>query len=132
MAEQTITRTHKNKNKEVVSITYRVDPEFVPKDISEICDQFIVNYCEAYGKEDWLVEQLSKTETAKAKKDRTVKAIVNGEEKEIQVKAGETYQQKCSFVSTRSAFANEFFSSIVKGTPVKESPFEIFLKKHKK
>lgn len=129
---QYTTRKTRKKDGSIQETKYRIDPTFVPEKIGDICDEFIVNYCVANGKEEWLYNELNKTETAKANKDRKVKAVVDGVKKTIEVKAGEEYQQQQSFVSLRSAFANEFFSDIIKGQSVKESAFDKFLKEYKK
>lgn len=71
---------------EEVEKKYRIDADFKPKAIDEICAEFIDNYIEANDEGEWFVEQLEKTETYK-------KGEKKGQEKEI------------SFVSIRSAFA---------------------------
>ena len=99
---------------EEVEKKYRIDADFKPKAIDEICAEFIDNYIEANDEGEWFVEQLEKTETYK-------KGEKKGQEKEI------------SFVSIRSAFANKFFPEIIKGNPTKEMSFrEKMLAKYKK
>ena len=89
MAEQTITKTHKNKDGTVVSKTYRVDPEFVPTSINDICEEFMINYVIATGNQDWLAQQYKEKEDVIAKKTTKNR------------KAGEKYQQSKSFMSIR-------------------------------
>ena len=73
-------------------VTYRIDAAFVPSDISEICLEFIENYCEANNQIDWLVDTVSKTITDKKGKKRDY-----------------------PFVNVRADFAKTFFSDIIKG-----------------
>jgi S-adenosylmethionine synthetase len=73
-------------------VTYRIDAAFVPSDISEICLEFIENYCEANNQIDWLVDTVSKTITDK-----------NGKKRDL------------PFVNLRAEFAKTFFSNIIKG-----------------
>ena len=99
---------------EEVEKKYRIDADFKPKAIDEICAEFIDNYIEANDEGEWFVKELEKTETYK-------KGEKKGQEKEI------------SFVSIRSAFANKFFPEIIKGTSATELSFrEKMLKKYKK
>lgn len=96
---------------------YRIDPDFIPTKVEEICEDFIINYCEANGKESWLEAQYTATE----KKKKKVDGVVVEEE------------QPKSFVSIRSAFMDEFFNGIRKGK--KEKPItkrEAWLAKRKK
>ena len=93
--------------KEVIK-EYHVEPSFIPKKIDEICEEFIQNYCEANGKEDWLIDQYSQKESKKIKDKDDKKKIVKVEE------------QDKSFVSIRSDFAKEFFPKIIKGEPEKK------------
>lgn len=93
---------------------YRVDADFKPTSIDEICSDFIDNYVEANNEGEWFVSVLEQKETYK-------KGDKKGEEKEI------------SFVSIRSAFANKFFPEIIKGKPEQEMSFrEKMLAKYKK
>ena len=73
-------------------VTYRVDSAFVPNDISEICLEFIENYCEAHDEIDWLCDTVSKTITDK-----------NGKKRDY------------PFVNVRADFVKTFFPDIVKG-----------------
>ena len=99
---------------ETVEKQYRVDADFKPTSIDEICADFIDNFIEANNEGEWFVGVLEQTETYK-------KGEKKGEKKEI------------SFVSIRSAFANKFFPEILKGTPEKEMSFrEKMLAKYKK
>lgn len=130
MSVQTIIKTHEVKVldeqgnpikdekgkfvKEIVSKEYRIDADFVPSAIEDICIEFIDNYVEANNQGEWLLKQLEKKEVYK-------KGKKIGQEKEI------------SFVSLRSFFANEFFKDIVKGAGKKEENFRNkLLAKYKK
>ena len=81
---------------EVVAKEYRVDADFKPTAIDEICAEFIDNYVEANNEGEWFVSVLEKTETYKKGKRK-------GETKDI------------SFVTIRSEFAKKFFPEIIKG-----------------
>ena len=99
---------------ETVEKQYRIDPDFKPTAIDEICAEFIDNYVEANNEGEWFVSVLEKTETYK-------KGAKKGEEKEL------------SFVSIRSAFANKFFPQIIKGKAEQELSFrDKMLAKYKK
>ena len=99
---------------ETVEKEYRVDADFKPKAIDDICAEFIDNYIEANDEGEWFVGILESKETYK-------KGEKKGQEKEI------------SFVTIRSAFAKKFFPEIIKGTPEKELSFrEKMLAKYKK
>ena len=117
---QFITKSHKNKDGKEVKVIYRVDAAFVPEKIGDICEEFIQNYVIANDKTDWLVAQYSEKETATAKKDTKSR------------KKGDTYEQDKSFVSIRSAFVDEFFPTIKKGTGKDSSARTDFLKKYGK
>ena len=103
------------------TIKYRVDPAFVPEKVDEICEEFIINYCEANGKEDWLEEQYnSKEDRKKTIKDKDGNKVVI------------TEKQDKSFVSIRSAFMDEFFNTIRIGEKDKpKTKREIWLEKRK-
>lgn len=130
MAEKYITIKHKVKKLDAdgnpiknekgnfvwqtVEKQYRVDADFKPTSIDEICAEFIDNYVEAHNEGEWFVSVLEQKETYK-------KGEKKGEEKDI------------SFVTIRSAFANKFFSEIIKGKPEQEMSFrEKMLAKYKK
>ena len=99
---------------ETVEKEYRVDADFKPKAIDDICAEFIDNYIEANDEGEWFVGILESKETYK-------KGEKKGQEKEI------------SFVTIRSAFAKKFFPEIIKGTSDKEQSFrEKMLAKYKK
>ena len=96
MAEKYIT-----KNKRVraesgemveVSTKYRIDADFVPENINEVCLEFIVNYCKANKEVDWLKETANKF-------------IIDKKEVE----------RRYPFVKLRADFMNKFFPSKVKG-----------------
>lgn len=99
---------------ETVEKEYRVDADFKPKAIDDICAEFIDNYIEANDEGEWFVGILESKETYK-------KGEKKGQEKDI------------SFVTIRSAFAKKFFPEIIKGTSEKEKSFrEKMLAKYKK
>lgn len=99
---------------ETVEKEYRVDADFKPKAIDDICAEFIDNYVEANNEGEWFVGVLESKETYK-----------NGE------KAGK--EKDISFVSIRSAFAHKFFPEIIKGKPEQEMSFrDKMLAKYKK
>lgn len=83
---------------------YRIDADFVPTAIEDICIDFIDNYVDKNNQGEWLVEVLNEKEYYK-------KGTKKGQEKDI------------SFVSVRSAFAKKFFPEIVKGKSNKEESF---------
>lgn len=116
MAEQYITKTHKNKAGEEVKVEYRVDADFIPTEVSQITEEFIQNYVIAKGETAWLVAQYSEMEEAVAKKDSRGK------------KAGQKYKQRKSFVSIRSAFVEKFFADIIKGKSSSASLRDSFMK----
>lgn len=98
----------------VVEKKYRVDADFKPEAIDEICSTFIDNYVEANNQGEWFISVLEKKETYKKGKKK-------GQEKEI------------SFVSIRSAFVRKFFPEILKEEPGKKLSFrEQMLAKYKK
>ena len=119
MADKYIEKKHKNADGKEVVTKYRIDAAFVPTQVSEISEEFIQNYCEANGLEDWLTAQYNEKETAVAKK--TTKRR----------QAGDKYDIPKSFVSIRSDFVAEYFPNILKGK-TKDSPREKWLKKHSK
>lgn len=99
---------------EEVEKTYRVDADFKPTGVEEICSEFIDNYVEANNEGEWFVNLLSSKEKYK-------KGEKKGQEKDI------------SFVSIRSAFAKKFFPDIVKGDKETEPSFRVkMLAKYKK
>lgn len=102
MAEEYIEITHKNKSGEVKTIKYRVDPDFVPKKLADICEDFIQNYCIAKDEINWLDKQYASKETFTVKKDkRTYKGVV--------YEKGEEYEADKTFISIRKDFAEKFF-----------------------
>ena len=100
MAETIIVK----KNAKGEDVYYHVEAEYVPSKISDICEEFIVAYCEANGEEaiNWLV----KTVNTKVPTQRTNKET--GEKE----KGEDIYMP---FVSLRSAFAKKYFPNIIKG-----------------
>lgn len=90
---------------EVVEQRYRIDPYFVPENISDICMEFIYNYCVANNEGAWLKEIYSRTEKAIKNKGKPNETVV---------------ERPISFVSIRSEFANKFFEGCIKGNQHKE------------
>lgn len=43
-------------------VKYRIDADFKPTSIRDICKEFIENYCVANNATDWLVEAVDKTD----------------------------------------------------------------------
>lgn len=86
-----VTKKDENGNKIVKEVTYVIDPSFVPSDPSQICMEFIINYCEAKGAEaiEWLCDTFEKKHTNK-----------NGKETEY------------PFVMIRRDFCVKFFPAI--------------------
>ena len=54
----------KTRKKVIEDITYRIDASFVPEKVSDICMEFIINYCKANGAEaiTWLKDIANKEE----------------------------------------------------------------------
>lgn len=92
--------------KEVEKIEYRIDASFVPEKVSDICMEFIINYCKANGAEaiKWLKDIANKKET----QERT-STDKNGE------KITKTVEVHTPFVSLRTAFAEKYFPDIIIG-----------------
>lgn len=57
----------------LIEKTYRIDPDFVPTSTSDICVEFIENYCVAHDQIAWLVGELStpRKQILKDGKERT-------------------------------------------------------------
>lgn len=119
MSDKYVEKKHKNKDGKEVVTKYRVDAAFVPTAVKEICEEFIQNYCDANGHDEWLIAQYEAKETAVAK--TTTKRR----------QAGDKYEIPKSFVSIRSEFVEKFFPEIIKGNKTL-TPREEYLKKHKK
>lgn len=103
MAAKYIEKTHKNKNKVEVTRRYRIDPEFKPKKIDDISQEFIENYVEANNKGEWLLEVIDMTEKHR---DKETKEVIG--------------EFDISFMTVRKLFAEEFFPEIIKGKKEKE------------
>ena len=73
-------------------VQYRIDAAFQPSDISEICLEYIMNYCEANNEGDWLLDVSQKQITDKNDKKRDM-----------------------PFVNLRAEFVKTFMPSIIKG-----------------
>lgn len=92
MAQEFITKTYEKKKdgvKTEVKTTYRIDKDFVPTKNSEICYEFIANFCEAKGNEaiEWLiaiqekmVERKDKDGNVKMKNEKPVKQRLTDKE----------------------------------------------------
>jgi len=85
--------------KKVVETEYRIDSDFIPKTADDICQEFIVNYCIAKGKEDtkWLYDLMNKEET---------KVIKSGKNK------GKEKTYKISALEVRKEFINKYFPNL--------------------
>lgn len=92
MKEEYIIKTSKGKEGEIKETRYRIDADFKPKKIGDICQEFIANYCEANNQGEWLLDTIDKKETDK-----------HGKEMDI------------SSMSIRKAFVLQFFPDILKG-----------------
>lgn len=108
MAAKYVTKEHKNKQGEVVSIKYRVDAAFEPEKISDITPEFIENYCAANEEIEWLVKEVQLTITDK-----------NGKKRDY------------PFVSLRADFVKKFFPEILTKRGSEESFKDRILKKYK-
>ena len=102
MAAEYLEITHKNKDGKEKTIKYRVDADFVPKKLDEICEEFIQNYCLAKGESDWLDKQYDSTEVFEVKADKR-------KYKGVEYKKGDKYEAEKSFISIRKDFADKFF-----------------------
>ena len=104
MAEQKITKKYKNKNGEVKETTYRIDADFVPKKATDICDEFINNYCKAQGVEavKWLLGK------------RKEKVIATKEKTNLETNEIETieFERKLTALEIRKAFIEKFLTII--------------------
>lgn len=100
MAKEYITKSHMVKDedgtKRKVSVDYRVDADFVPTSISEICVEFMIEYCFAHGEGDWLDDEASK-------------------KVQITTKKGTVSERNTPFVTLRAKFTEKFFPEIIKG-----------------
>ena len=110
MAKQYVEKIFKVKG-EVRTTKYRVDPDFKPTDISEICVEFIENFCVAKDAIAWLVDKVNTTSYEVVRKNK---------------ETGESYTEtvKCDnypFVNLRRDFAQEFFPDIIKGKVARET-----------
>lgn len=97
----------KTRKKVIEDITYRIDASFVPEKVSDICMEFIINYCKANGAEaiKWLKDIANKKET----QERTSTDKNTGE------KITKTVEVHTPFVSLRTAFAEKYFPDIIVG-----------------
>jgi hypothetical protein len=109
MAMEYITKS-KKVNGETIETKYRVDADFVPKEIADICMEFIENYCVANNQIEWLVKTMNITEYKvtrnKGKKDEYIETV------------------KCDnypFVNVRRDFVMQFFPKIIKGESANET-----------
>ena len=98
MAAKYITKVvdvfNKNENGKKVKagtkeVTYRIDADFVPTAMADICQEFIENYCKAKNEMEWLLEQVNETITDKNGKIRDK-----------------------GFVAIRSEFCDKFFKDL--------------------
>ena len=91
MAVETIIKEYTHKTKGKVKTEYRIDADFIPEKAEQICEEFIINYCEANNHEEWLYNEY--TEIIEKK---------NG-------KVG-----KRTFLEVRKDFIKKFFSNLTK------------------
>ena len=110
--EETIIKRQQRVDKKTVKkviedITYRIDASFIPEKVSDICMEFIINYCKANGAESikWLKDIANKKET----QERTSTDKNTGE------KITKTVKVHTPFVSLRTAFAEKYFPDIIVG-----------------
>ena len=90
-----VTTDKQTGEKTATEIKYRIDADFVPSASSEICMDFIENYCVANKKTDWLVEVVQKTKPVKDKDGKDT---------------GKT--RDYNFIEIRAEFVDEFFPQI--------------------
>jgi hypothetical protein len=90
-----------------VEATYRVDLDFVPDDINDICEEFIQAYCVAQGDEAWLYEQYTTKIDCKIRDKDDKKKIIKVEKREQ------------PFINIRKNFAIKYFPTCIKGKPEK-------------
>lgn len=114
MAEKYIEKTHtkvdkKTKEKSIVTTKYRIDPEFVPANASEICTEFVEAYCIANNEVEWLCDKYKSTTVGKDGKERPY-----------------------SFISIRTDFCAKFFPELAKATTKKVNYRAAFLAKYDK
>ena len=101
MAEQWIDKEVSRKDKETgknfkTTARYRIDPDFIPASSTEVCQEFIEEYCVANGELDWLIAEAEKTVIDKNGKERAN-----------------------SFPQIRAEFMKKFFPDKIKGKEVK-------------
>ena len=82
-------------------VTYRVDADFVPSNINEVCLEFMMNYCKAHNEGDWMITTSSNTITDKKGKKRDY-----------------------PFVSLRADFMKKFFPNVLKGEKKENKPMK--------
>lgn len=121
MAAKYITISHKTKQGNTKEIKYRVDSDFVPEKITDICNEFIENYCFDKEQDEWLFKEYGKRE----KRNKKVKNA-DGSVSETQV------EQDISFVTLRSDFVNQFFPNIIVGSGTKKTNKQKFLERYYK
>ena len=119
MAAKYITKTKKVRG-EIIETTYRVDADFKPAEVNEICMEFIENYCVAKGEIAWLLETVN---TSAYEVERTNK------------ETGEKFKEvvKCDnypFVNLRRDFVKKFFPKIIKGATTAKTWKEILNEKY--
>lgn len=103
MSAQYIIKQSKHKG-EVVETTYRIDADFIPSKTSDICQEFIENYCVANNETDWLVEVCSRTSYQKEQKNPET-----GERETVNISC-----KSYPFVNLRADFVHKFFPQILK------------------
>lgn len=109
MAETYITKTKVVKG-ETIKTQYRVDAEFEPETIGDICMEFIENYCVANNQIDWLLDEINITEYT------VIRDKGKATEYEEVVKC-----DNYPFVNLRRDFVEKFFKKIIKGDDDKKT-----------
>lgn len=109
MAEQFVTKS-KKVNGETIETQYRIDADFKPTKIAEICMEFIENWCVANNQIEWLVNTMNITEY------KVIRNKGKEDEKEEIVKC-----DNYPFVNVRRDFVMQFFPKIIKGDNANET-----------
>lgn len=104
ITEPKVKTDKKTGEKIATEIKYRIDADFVPSASSEICMDFIENYCVAKNRTDWLVEVVQKTKPVKDKDGNNTDKT-----------------RDYTFIEIRAEFVDEFFPQI-KGKKKKNKP----------
>ena len=116
MAKEFITKKYDKKvdgKKVEKETTYRIDIDFVPAKLEEICLEFMTNYCIAKNDTQWLSDMLT----------TKIKYVVSkGKNK------GETKERKYTEKEIKKEFVGRYFENL-KAKEKEKSPFETALEK---